>query len=396
MSDNASSAASARRSPEVSGLLVDRIRHRLVNTAGTSDDPALTSIVQDEAAVLADDVVLAELRREVAAELSGAGPLEPLLELPGITDVLVNGPSEVWLDRGFGIERAGVTFPDDAAVRRLAQRLAAGAGRRLDDASPFVDAAMPDGTRLHAVLPPITAHPTISLRILQRRRFTLAQLAAPDLAELLAAVIAARLAVLVSGGTGSGKTTLLGAMLATAGPEERLVVIEDAAELEIEHPHVVRLVTRAPNVEGQGAIGLRELVRQALRMRPDRLIVGEFRGAEMAELLVALNTGHEGGAATVHANTASDVPARLVALGALAGLSRAAVISQVVGAIDVIIHLRRDKGSRRIDEIALVQAGGVDLTVTAAWSAAAGRLPGAAELGHRFRDRGVGTPELVR
>jgi len=256
------STAPARHSSEVSGVLVDRIRHRLVSTAGSSDDPALASIVRDEAAVLADDVVLAELRREVAAELAGAGPLEHLLELPGITDVLVNGPSEVWLDRGFGIERAAVTFPDDAAVRRLAQRLAAGAGRRLDDASPFVDATLPDGTRLHAVLPPITAHPTISLRVLQRRRFTLAQLAPPDLAELLAAVVAARLAVLVSGGTGSGKTTLLGTMLATATPDERLVVIEDAAELEIDHPHIVRLVTRAPNVEGQGAIGLRELVRK--------------------------------------------------------------------------------------------------------------------------------------
>jgi len=302
----------------------------------------------------------------------------------------------VWLDRGFGLERVAVTFPDDAAVRRLAQRLAAGAGRRLDDASPFVDATLPDGTRLHAVLPPITAHPTISLRVLQRRRFTLAQLAPPDLAELLAAVVAARLAVLVSGGTGSGKTTLLGTMLATATPDERLVVIEDAAELEIDHPHIVRLVTRAPNVEGQGAIGLRELVRQALRMRPDRLIVGEFRGAEMAELLVALNTGHEGGAATVHANTASDVPARLVALGALAGLSRAAVISQVLGAIDVIVHLRRDGGSRRIDEIAVAQAGGTDLTVTAAWSASRGQLPGAADLSRRLRDRGVGVPELIR
>jgi len=316
--------------------------------------------------------------------------------LPGITDVLVNGPSEVWLDRGFGIERVAVTFPDDAAVRRLAQRLAAGAGRRLDDASPFVDATLPDGTRLHAVLPPITAHPTISLRVLQRRRFTLAQLAPPDLAELLAAVVAARLAVLVSGGTGSGKTTLLGTMLATATPDERMVVIEDAAELQIDHPHIVRLVTRAPNVEGQGAIGLRELVRQALRMRPDRLIVGEFRGAEMAELLVALNTGHEGGAATVHANTASDVPARLVALGALAGLSRAAVISQVLGAIDVIVHLRRDGGSRRIDEIAVAQAGGTDLTVTAAWSASRGQLPGAADLSRRLRDRSVGVPELIR
>ena len=210
------------------------------------------------------------------------------------------------------------------------------------------------------------------------------------------AVVAARLAVLVSGGTGSGKTTLLGAMLATVGPGERLVVIEDAAELVIDHPHVVRLVTRTPNVEGQGAIGLRELVRQALRMRPDRLIVGEFRGAEMAELLVALNTGHEGGAATVHVNSARDVGARLVALGALAGLGRDAVISQVVGAIDVIVHLRRDRGSCRLDEIAVISGSGADLAVSAVWSAAEGRLPGAAELARRLRDRGISIPELVR
>lgn len=388
--------SSGRRAPDVAGPLVDRVRHRLVATAGQTEDPPLASIVRDEAAVLADDVVLAELRREVAAELSGTGPLEQLLEIPGVTDVLVNGPSEVWIDRGHGVERTALTFPDDAAVRRLAQRLAAGAGRRLDDASPFVDAALPDGTRLHAVLPPITAHPAISLRVLRRRRFTIPQLAPAGVAELLMAIVAARLAVLVSGGTGSGKTTLLGAMLATVGPGERLVVIEDAAELVIDHPHVVRLVTRTPNVEGQGAIGLRELVRQALRMRPDRLIVGEFRGAEMAELLVALNTGHEGGAATVHVNSARDVGARLVALGALAGLSREAVISQVVGAIDVIVHLRRDRGSCRLDEIAVISGSGADLAVSAVWSAAEGRLPGAAELARRLRDRGTSIPELVR
>src|SRR5262249_1528101 len=222
------------------------------------------------------------------------------------------------------VERSVVAFADDAAVRRLAQRLAAAAGRRLDDASPFVDATLPDGTRLHAVLPPITPATTLSLRVLARRRFELRELVDAQVATLLRAIVAARLTLVISGGTGTGKTTLLGALLGCVPPSERLVVIEDAAELVSGHPHVGRLVTRTANVEGSGAIGLRELVRQALRMRPDRLVVGEFRGAEIVELLVALNTGHEGGAATLHANAAADVPARLYALGALGGVFPAA------------------------------------------------------------------------
>lgn len=377
-------------------MLVERVRNRL---AGSDDQHAsadLTAAVRAEAAVLADDVMLARLRSDVAAEISGAGPLEPLLALPDVTDVLVNGADEVWLDRGRGLQRAAVGFADDAAVRRLAQRLAAGSGRRLDDASPFVDSTLPDGTRLHAVLPPITARPTISLRVLRRRRFRVDDLVPPEMAELLRAVVTARLAVLISGGTGSGKTTLLGAMLGATDPSHRLVIIEDAEELVIAHPHVVRLVTRSANVERQGEIGLRDLVRQALRMRPDRLVVGEFRGAEMAELLVALHTGHEGGAATVHANTAGDVPARLTALGALAGLSHQAVVSQVAGAIDVIVHLRRSGGTRQVDEVAVVRPDGPNLSVTAAWTAA-GRRSGAADvLARRLRERGVDVPAVLR
>jgi pilus assembly protein CpaF len=365
----------------VNGELVDRVRHRLA-----ADTTSLDALVRAEARGIVDDAALVRLRREVAAELHGAGPLEPLLELPGVTDVLVNGPEDVWFDRGGGMERAAVRFANDGEVRRLAQRLAASAGRRLDEAMPFVDAVLRDGTRVHAVLPPLTEHTTISLRVLARRPHDLGTLVAggampqPN-AEVLVALVRARVAFVVTGGTGTGKTTLLGALLGAVPAHERLLVIEDAPELVVAHPHVVRLVTRGVNVEGAGAIGLRELVRQALRMRPDRLIVGEFRGAEVVELLVALNTGHEGGAATLHANSAADVPARFAALGALAGLPTAAVTSLVTSAVRVVVHLRRTSGGRReVAEVGLLRREGEELLVDPAWSAAAGELRAAGSL----------------
>ncbi|BBJ42666.1 hypothetical protein SSPO_053840 [Streptomyces antimycoticus] len=205
------------------------------------------------------------------------------------------------MDRGSGLERTTVTFVDTAAVRRLAQRLAAVAGRRLDDARPWVDARLPDGTRLHAVLPPVAVGSTcLSLRVVRPRAFSLAELEAagtvpPGGAHLLRAMLDARLSYLISGGTGSGKTTLLSTLLGLVGPQERIVLAEDSAELRPDHPHVVRLETRPANQEGRGQVTLRDLVRQALRMRPDRLVVGEVRGAEVTDLLGALNTGHEGG-----------------------------------------------------------------------------------------------------
>ncbi|MEP6599408.1 MAG: TadA family conjugal transfer-associated ATPase [Actinomycetota bacterium] len=373
--------------------LVDSVRRRLAGRDGRD----LAELVRSEAAVhsvLADDGALAAIERTVSAELSGAGPLEPLLALPGITDVLVNNPRDVWLDRGRGLERASVHFSDDASVRRLAQRLAAVAGRRLDDAAPFVDARLPDGTRLHAVLPPLSEWTTLSLRVLARRRFGLDELVPGHVADLLRAVVEARLAFVVTGGTGSGKTTLLGALLACVPADQRLVVVEDAAELIIAHPHVVRLVTRPANVEGSGAVGLRELVRQALRMRPDRLVVGEFRGAEMAELLAALNTGHEGGAATLHANTATDVPSRLSALGALAGVPREAVASQAASGLDLVVHLRRSRlGIRELVQIGVVQLAG-SLLVTPVWSAQDGCV--GTVLADLLRSRDVPVPSALR
>jgi pilus assembly protein CpaF len=381
--------------------LVSRVRRRMATDAA-SGSSELDVVVRDEADIIADDAVYAGLRRDVEAELTGTGPLEPLLALPGVTDVLVNGPDAVWIDRGRGMERTPVNFADDAAVRRLAQRLAAAAGRRLDDAMPFVDAALPEGTRLHAVLPPLTAHTTLSLRFLARERHDLAGLvrrqAMPGpVAGVLDAIVAARLAFVISGGTGIGKTTLLGALLGRAPAHERLLVIEDAAELVVDHPHLVRLVTRAGNVEGTGSVGLRDLVRLALRMRPDRLVVGEFRGAEMIELLVALNTGHDGGAATLHANSAHDVPARFVALGGLGGLRAPAVATLVSSAVDVVVHLRRGADGRRIvDEIGLLDRAGDELSVTSVWSVRSGPGEAAPRLAALIADRGRLVPELLR
>ena len=377
--------------------LVQRVRHRLAT------EPAdLGEVVRAETTGIVDDAVLAGLHREVEAELTGAGPLEPLLAMPGVTDVLVNGADSVWVDRGRGLERSPVHFLDDAAIRRLAQRLATAAGRRLDDAAPFVDAALPDGTRLHAVLPPLVARPTLSLRVLARERFDLAALVRRGsmpaaVGDLLAAVVAARLAFVITGGTGSGKTTLLGALLGAVPAAERTLVIEDVAELAIEHPHVVRLLARTANVEGAGEVGLRELVRQALRMRPDRLVVGEFRGAEMVELLVALNTGHDGGAATLHANSAADVPSRLLALGALAGQPGPAVAMLAASALDLVVHLQRLRDSTRlVVEIGRLVRTGHELDVVPAWSVRSGVGAAGPALAASIAERGVAVPDLLR
>jgi pilus assembly protein CpaF len=275
-----------------------------------------------------------------------------------VSDVLVNGPDEVWVDRGGGLERAEVRFRDEAGVRRLAQRLAASAGRRLDVAQPTVDARLADGTRLHAVLPPISPTGTlVSLRVARRRTFTLDDLVArrtvtADLADVLRALVRRRVSFLVTGGTGTGKTTLLSTLLSEAPPAERLVLVEDSGELRPAHPHVVRLEARQANVEGRGEVDLRSLVRQALRMRPDRLVVGEVRGGEVVELLAALNTGHDGGCGTVHASTAEALPARVEALALAAGLGREAVHSQLSAGLDAVVHLVRDRdGARRLAEV---------------------------------------------
>jgi pilus assembly protein CpaF len=344
--------------------LTDAVRARLIGAGVQPTAAQVAAALRAEGRMLGDTEVLS-LADEVRADLVGAGPLEPLLRDAGVTDVLVNGPGEVWVDAGDGLRLTPVRFSDESAVRRLAQRLAALAGRRLDDTAPYADARLPGGVRLHAVLPPIaSAGTTVSLRLPRRRAFTLDELVAAGTvptagAALLGALVAARVAFLVTGGTGSGKTTILSSLLSLADPAERLILVEDSAELRPTHPHVVGLEARPPNVEGAGGVTLHDLVRQALRMRPDRLVVGEVRGGEVVDLLAALNTGHEGGCATVHANAPADVPARLEALACAAGLTRDAVHSQLAAALDVVIHLVREAsgGRRRVAEICVFERG---------------------------------------
>ena len=289
------------------------------------------------------------------------------MELPGVTDVAGNGDGSVWVDAGAGLVRVDVDVGGPDAVRRLAVRLAGLAGRRLDETSPYVDGVLPSGVRLHAILPPLVADgPHLTLRIPARSAMTLTELEArsmfpPGWAGLLRQLVRRRVAFVVSGGTGVGKTTLLGALLGEAPAAERVIVVEDVRELSVDQPQVVRLEARPANVEGAGEVTLTTLVRQALRMRPDRLVLGEARGAEVRELLAALNTGHEGGCGTLHANSAGDVVARFEALGALAGLSPAAVHAQLVSAVDVVVHVGRRAAEgavrRQVETIGVVVRG---------------------------------------
>ncbi|THC50476.1 TadA family conjugal transfer-associated ATPase [Streptomyces sp. A1499] len=353
----------------VGARMLDGVRQWLAESGKEPTPARVAEALRAQGRVLGATEVLGAAS-QLRSELVGAGPLEPLLADGSVTDVLVSAPDRVWVDRGGGLELTGVTFEDADAVRRLAQRLAAVAGRRLDDARPWVDARLPDGTRLHAVLPPVAVDSTcLSLRVVRPRAFTLAELVEagtvpPGGDRVLRALLDARLSFLISGGTGSGKTTLLSALLGLVGPGERIVLAEDSAELRPDHPHVVRLESRPANQEGAGHVGLDDLVRQALRMRPDRLVVGEVRGAEVVHLLAALNTGHDG-SGTVHANAAGDVPARLEALGTAAGLDRTALHSQLAAALSVVLHLVRDRqGRRRIAEVHVLERDPSGLVVT--------------------------------
>ena len=295
-------------------------------------------------------------------DLSGLGPLAGYAASGPVTDLFVNGESGLWVDAGHGLARDPGWQCDERGLRELAVRLIALGGRHIDEASPCVDVRLSDGIRVHAVLPPISSTGTlISIRLPRAGRLSLAALAAAGLCGTgeeasalvgrLRAAVRARENLLITGAAGSGKTTLLAALLGEAPPSERIVVIEDVAELRIAHPHVVALESRQANLEGAGRIGLDALVREALRMRPDRLVLGECRGAEIRELLAALNTGHDGGAGTLHANSLRDVPARLEALAALAGMSPEAVARQAVSAIGLVLHLERRDGMRRLAQV---------------------------------------------
>jgi pilus assembly protein CpaF len=300
------------------------------------------------------------VQQEIADDILGYGPLEPLLADESISEVMVNGADRVYVERAGKIERVPVHFVDEAHVLRIIDRIVSQVGRRVDEASPMVDARLPDGSRVNAIIPPLSLRgPTLTIRKFSPDPYTLADLAAfgtisPVAGNFLGACVRGKVNVLISGGTGSGKTTLLNALSAFVPGNERIVTIEDAAELQLQQDHVITLESRPANVEGQGEIKIRELVRNALRMRPDRIIVGEVRGAETLDMLQAMNTGHEGSLTTIHANTPRDAVRRLEMLVLMGGveLPLAAIREQIAAAFDLIIHLvRLVDGSRRVSRI---------------------------------------------
>jgi pilus assembly protein CpaF len=388
----------------VSSGLVERVRNRLAASGSPVTSASVATAVREEAGGLVGDADVLTALRMLQQEFLGAGILESLLLDPEVTDVLVTAPDSVWIDRGGGLQRSSLTFPDEDGVRRLAQRLALTVGRRLDDAQPWVDAWLPQAgsraaIRLHAVLPPVAAEGTcLSLRVLRPAVHGLDALGRRgafdgSVASVLRSIMAAKLAFLITGGTGAGKTTLLAAMLGEAAQSERIVCVEEVGELRPEHPHVVRLLTRPPNVEGAGEIRVRDLVREALRMRPDRLVVGEVRGPEVCELLAALNTGHDGGAGTLHANSPGEVPARMEALGALGGLDRPALHSQLAAAVQVILHVgRTTAGKRHLAGIGVLRREAGLVRVVPAWQSGSGWCSAGDDLRGMVEARGGSLP----
>lgn len=364
--------------------IIEAVQQRIAEHPEIFSPTQLAAVVREEAGVISDVDVLAVLRR-LRHDSTGVGLLEPIVATEGVTDVLVNGPNEVWFDRGHGLEKSSLYFSSPAELRQLATRLALASGGRLDDAQPYADGRLlrPDGSqlRIHAVLsPPAEQGTCLSLRVLRQSHLSLLSLVqggtmSPQTARFLQDIVAARRAFLIIGGTGSGKTTLLAALLAEVPERERIICIEDTTELHPPHPHVINLSARHANVDNRGAISMSDLLRQALRMRPDRIVVGEIRGAEVVDLLAALNTGHEGGAGTVHANSLKEVPARMEALAALGGLDRAALHSQLGAAVDVLIHVRRGvDGKRQVHEIGLLHGNPVEVELL--WDSEQGEYAG--------------------
>ncbi|TXI60159.1 MAG: CpaF family protein, partial [Limnohabitans sp.] len=295
--------------------------------------------------------------QSIQDEMLGLGPLEPLLADPGISDILVNGPHQTWIERRGRLERSAVRFDDDAHLRRVIDRIVSRVGRRVDEMSPMVDARLPDGSRVNAVIPPLAIDgPSLSIRrfggdTLTLHELTRLQALTPGMAELVTAMVQARLNVLISGGTGSGKTTLLNAMSAGIPAGERIITIEDAAELQLQQPHVVRLESRPPNIEGEGEVSQRALLRNSLRMRPDRIILGEVRGAEVVDMLQAMNTGHDGSMTTLHANSPRDALTRLEHMLGMAGLQldTRSMRQQIGSALSVVVQVSRlSDGQRKV------------------------------------------------
>jgi len=324
-----------------------------------------------EVARLAEDLLHAEsaplstverdrLVNDVRHELFGLGPLEPLLSDPTISDILVNSPKRVFIERGGKLELTSVEFKDDEHLMRVIERIVSSVGRRIDEAAPMVDARLQDGSRVNAIIPPLALDgPVLSIRRFGAEPLRISMLIEKgaltnDIADMFEMCVRARLNVLISGGTGAGKTTLLNALSAYIPEDQRIVTIEDSAELQLQQPHVVRLETRPPNIEGRGEITQRDLVKNALRMRPDRIVIGEVRGGEAIDMLQAMNTGHDGSLTTIHANTPRDAVSRLETMIQMTGmrLSDRAMRQQIASALDLVIQAARlSDGSRRVTSI---------------------------------------------
>jgi pilus assembly protein CpaF len=361
----------ATREHHLTGL-ADELRFRLIERrriAAAGGDPAaidlpdeVRALVEEEAALLGRET-RDELAARIVRDTVGLGPLEDLLADPAVEEVMVNGPDEVYVERAGRIEEVDVRFPDEEELRNAIERILAPLGRRIDELSPMVDARLADGSRVNVVIPPLAVDgPALSIR-----RFGASRPEARELVErgslsatqceLLEQAVGDRRSILVSGGTGAGKTTLLNALSGFIDAGERIVTIEDAAELRLQQRHVVRLESRPASVEGKGEVTVRDLLRNALRMRPDRIVIGEVRGPEALDLLTALNTGHEGALSTLHANSAADALSRLETLALMAGvgLPHEAIAEQVQRGVDLVVHVeRRPDGSRRVAEVAEV------------------------------------------
>jgi pilus assembly protein CpaF len=350
----------------------ERLRQRLIERrraeaasggrSGESIEQTVRHLVDEQAAILPAEV-REELADRIVRDSVGLGPLEVLLADPAVEEVMVNGPDRVYIERGGLLKETDVRFESEEELRNAIERILAPLGRRIDELSPMVDARLADGSRVNVVIPPLAIDgPALSIRRFGANRPGPARLVeigtlTEEQRQLLEEAVAARRSVLVSGGTGSGKTTLLNALSSFIAPGERVVTIEDAAELRLQQPHVVRLESRPAGVEGRGEVTIRDLLRNALRMRPDRIVIGEVRGVEALDLLAALNTGHDGALSTVHANSPHDALSRLETLALMAGvgLPHAAVAEQVRRGIDLVVHLQRQlDGSRRVSEIAEV------------------------------------------
>lgn len=339
---------------------IETIRAKLIQTGAPLNPGSIAQVIRENVPITSP-ISLYSSVDDVIASTIGFGPLEKLLAKPGVTDVLVNSYSDVWFDQGDGLVRSDINWKSETELRDYAARLASSVNRRLDDVNPFVDARLKNGIRFHAVIPPISQiGTTMSFRIPNQKQFNVAQLVElgtfdSAVAVILKRIVQTKISFAISGNTGSGKTTILGTLLSEVDSSERMVVIEDSTELKIDHPHVVSLQARMANSEGIGQIELSALVKQTMRMRPDRIVVGEIRGTEVIDLLIGLNTGHQGGCLTLHANNTQAVIARFEALGLLAKVPKAAIHALLGQAIQVLLHVQRTKSGRKLTEISLLE-----------------------------------------